>query len=315
MRTSGDGGSTMRISRERRTGTGCLVVSVLSVVSVAAQAAAWRGVERLPGHEPVIVKVEEKARTYFRVTPRKPLEVVVRGPAKLRVVSRAEMPAASERQVSYRLRVSEGKKVVERQSAETIPSTQARIKTGARSLGQSRQVIVKVPGDGLHTLRVSVEGLPSVLVRLLTAEAASRSERTVSLTPVEASRSVLFKEGERVIPYYSVLPGKPVRFRVVGPTRLDLISRLDFDSTMLGRQSYRLAISDGRRRREVEFKTTKALTAAYEDLKDRVPSKFRRLEMPVDEGLHVISVDLVKPARGSVEIQARIPEPSVGNEE
>lgn len=304
----------MSIPRERRAATVCLPVAVLLIVSVAAHAATWKGVDRLAGREPVVVTVDERAKTYFRVTPQAPLEVVVEGPARLRVVSRAELPADSKQPVSYRIRVSEGKKVLERQSAETILSTQARLEKGAQALGESRQMIVKVTGKGKHTLRISVKGLPSVLLRLLTGPASDRG-RTVSLTPVDASRSVLFKEEEKVIPYYSALPGKPVLFRVVGPTRIDLISRLDFDPTMRGRQSYRLAISYDGRLREVEFKTTKALTATYENLKDRVPSKFRRFELTVGKGLHEISVALLKPAGGSVEVQARIPESSVGNVE
>lgn len=315
MRLRCNGGISVRTPREHRAFRVHLAAALFLVVNAAVQAAAWKGVDRLPGRESVNVKVEEKTRTYFRATPQAPVEVVVKGPAMLRVVSRAELPAASGTPVSYRVRVSEGKKVLERQSIVTTLSTQARTKKGPQALGQSRQMIVKVLGSGDHTLKVSVEGVPSVLLRLLTVEAPDRKERTVSLTPVEATRSVLFKEGERVFPYYSALPGKPVRFRVVGPVKLDLISRLDFDLTMRGRQSYRLAISDGRRRREVEFKTTKALTATYEDLKDRVPSKFRRLELPVGEGMHEITVDLLKPAHGSVEVQARIPEPTVGNEE
>ena len=83
-----------------------------------------------------------------------------------------------------------------------------------------------------------------------------------------------------------------------------------------GTQSYRLAISDGGKPlRELQYKTTKALTATYPELTDRVPSKFRRASLPIPSGLHEISVALVKPKNGSVEIHARIPEPDVGNAE
>ncbi len=103
---------------------------------------------------------------------------------------------------------------------------------------------------------------------------------------------------------------------MVGPTALDLVARLDFDATMRGPQIYRLGILEGARRlREIQFRTTKATTAAYADLKDRVPSKYDRVRIPVGDGTHEITVTLLAPARGSAEIHARIPEPSVGNEE
>ena len=105
----------------------------------------------------------------------------------------------------------------------------------------------------------------------------------VADTPTEPRTVTLFAgavtvtEGEKSIAYYSVMPGKPVKLRVVGPTTLDLLARLDFGDTMRGVQTYRLVLSEGGRKfRELEFRTTKATTARYSELKDRVPSKFDR---------------------------------------
>jgi hypothetical protein len=127
---------------------------------------------------------------------------------------------------------------------------------------------------------------------------------------------VLVAENEKIIPYYTTMAGKPVRLRVVGPATLELITRLDFDSSMRGSHAYRLAISEGGKRlREVEFRTNKATTASYTNLKDRVPSKFDRLMLPIGNGTHEISVELLAPAGGAAEIHARIPQPTVGNEE
>ena len=138
----------------------------------------------------------------------------------------------------------------------------------------------------------------------------------ISMTPVEAPRSVTVAEGEKMIPYYSVLPGKPVRWRIVGPTRLELTSRLDFDPSMRGAQSYRLAVLEqGQRDREFGFRTTKATTASYTDLKERVASKLSRVVVQLGEGVHELSVELREPKSGSAELHARIPSPTVGEEE
>ena len=175
--------------------------------------------------------------------------------------------------------------------------------------------MVDVPA-GKHELTLVLEDTQSVLVRLQRGAAAKGHEMMVSLTPVEAPRSVLLAEGERTIAYYSVLPKKAVRLRVVGPTRLELMTRLDFDPTMRGTQSYSLAISDGDRRlREVTFKTTKATTASYTNLTDRVPSKFDRVQLVIEAGTHEISVELLQPVQGSVEIRALIPQPAVLDQE
>jgi hypothetical protein len=138
----------------------------------------------------------------------------------------------------------------------------------------------------------------------------------VSLTPIKAPRSVSVIEGEKSIAYYSLMPGQPVVLRVVGPSTLDCLTRLDYDATMRGAQAYRLRIVErGRTLRTVDFRTTKSGGATYAELKDRVPSRYDRFSLPVGNGLHEIEVHLVKPANGSAEIHARIPEPSVGNTE
>ena len=295
-----------------------LALPLLAAAPLAAapgRTETWTGIERLPGHPPVLVKVEGDARVYFRATPEQPLVVPLRGPARLRVVSRAELLPGTEQPVGYRVRVSTGRKRLEQQTVQTVRSADATLGRRAPGLGQSRQMIVQVP-QGDHALRISVSGTPAVLLRLLRAEPAARREEMVALTPFDAPRSVSLKEYEKLLPYYSALPGRPVRYRVVGPTTLDVMTRLDFDLTMRGTQSYRLAISDdGAAVREVEYRTTKALTAIYPDLSDHVPGKFRRLRLPIGKGVHVISIALVRPKQGSVEVRALIPQPAVGNTE
>jgi len=85
---------------------------------------------------------------------------------------------------------------------------------------------------------------------------------------------------------------------------------------MRGSQSYRLRVTEhGAVIHEIAFKTTKATTASYTNLADHVPSKFDQSTLAFGDGLHEIQIAILEPARGSVEIHARIAEVSVGNEE
>ncbi len=303
----------MRLARPLAIAAVSLAAGILP--SAAANAVKWEAIERLPGQSPVIVMVEEKPRNYFRIRPGHPLTVPIEGPARLRVVSRLELPPGAKQVVSYSLRVAEGDKELNRADTESSASSQVRDTEGKRLIGKSRRLGVDIPA-GRHVLTLSVEGAPALLVRLHQAAPARGGEPTVTLTPIEAPRSVTVQEGEKSIPYYSVLPGRPVKLRVVGPTSVDLICRLDFDASMRGPQTYRLGLSErGRRFRELQFKTTKATTAVYADLADRVPSKFDRVRLPIGGGLHEITIELLSPPRGSAEIHARIPQPTVGPQE
>src|SRR5439155_3355501 len=126
---------------------------------------------------------------------------------------------------------------------------------------------------GKHQITLAVENAAAVLVRLQQGAPARGEEPMATLTPINAPRSVTVNEGEKTIPYYTTFVGKPVRMRVVGPTILDLTIRLDFDATMRGGHGYRIVVSDkGRSARQLDFKTTKSTTAAFTNLRDRVPS-------------------------------------------
>ena len=161
----------------------------------------------------------------------------------------------------------------------------------------------------------SIGGANSALLRIQTSSGRA-AQAMVGLSPVAAERSVSVAEGEKLIPYYTVAANMPVRLRVIGPTTLELSSRLDFDSTMRGEQSYRLRLSEGARTlRDLDLKTTKAVAASYHNVRDRVPSKVGVTRIPIPDGTHEISIALVQPARAAVQVHARIPEPSVGNEE
>jgi len=283
-------------------------------LTTAAAAAGWETIESLPGRKPETVTVKQKRRIYFRLTPPTPLTVSVTGPARLRVISRAILSGRPDEVAAYQIVALEGGRALLTTRHETSAARSARA-TGVAALGKGRTMLIQVP-DGTHAIQLQLTGTPAVLVRLQRAGPEGAPQAWVSLTPIQATRSVSVIEGEKSIAYFSLMPGKPVVLRVVGPSTLDCLTRLDYDATMTGTQAYRLRIVErGRTLRTVDFRTSKSGGATYAELKDRVPSRYDRFSLPVGHGLHEIEVHLVKPASGSAEIHARIPQPSVGNTE
>ena len=292
--------------------TAMTALITLFAAGPAAAAPKYTAIEKLPGAGPITLQVGDNARVYFRVTAAKPLEVPVDGPAHVRIVSRVECPRSGV--VSYRLTAREGGRVVDQIETESSASSEARLQDGDAPIGKSRRLTFDLPA-GHHVLSLALSEAQVAYLRIQTAGARG-AEPMVSLTPVEAERSVNVTEGEKLIPYYTVTAEKPVRLRVIGPTTLELSSRLDFDATMRGTQSYRLRLTDGGQvLRTLEFKTTKAIAASYENVRDRMPSKLQVTKVAVSQGSHEIAVALISPVRGVAQVHARIPEPNVGNEE
>jgi len=291
-----------------------LILSSMLSVSPAVADTRWHAIESIPDQAALTVDVGGKARIYYRIAAAKEFTVEVKGPGRLKIVSRAESPPGAAAVVPYRVSIREGTRTVKEQATESSLTDQAALHGGS-AVCKSRTFTWAIPA-GAHRIRFTQTGAPGVLVRLLVSNASAASQPMVSISPIETFRTVTVSEGEKMIPYYSVLPGKPVRWRIVGPTRLELESRLDFDPTMRGSQVYRLAVlEEGKKPREFSYQTTKATTASYADLKDRVASKLDRAVVELGAGTHEISVVLRAPASGSVEVHARISEPSAGEEE
>lgn len=284
--------------------------------ATAARAGAWDPVERLEGTPPVVVEVGRKPRLYFPLSPQRPLEIPVEGPARVRIVSRAVVAENSKAPAIYTLSVTAGGKVLGEARTESSRAPNARRRGGKGAVCKSRTLAVEVPA-GRHRLIVHAEGAPLLLVRILVASPRrDPAAKMVSLTATTAARSVTVVERELMIPYYTTRVASPVVFRVVGPTNLELSSRLDFETTMRGPQRYRLSIRvDGAPAREEAFTTTKAAGASYSETKDRLPSKLDRFVLPIGEGTHDVAIELIAPKKGTAQIHGRIPQPSIGNEE
>ena len=286
----------------------------LAANATGVAAGPWEAIETLPGHAPSELVVGGNRRVYFRVTPEQPLEIPIQGPGQLRITSRFELPAGQDRVVQYTVRVLDAGRELEKEETESAPSHQVSDPAGRVVIGKSRKMTVDV-APGMRRLTLQVSGAV-VRVRLQQAGTARSGQTMVTLTPVDAPRFVTVIEGEKSLPYATAMPGRPVKLRLVGPTSLDLMTRLDFDPTMRGSVGYTLAVSEnGKRLRLTSFKTSKSMDASFKELRDRVPSKFDRFQIDVPAGLHEYQVELVAPEHGAVEVHARIPQPSVGGEE
>lgn len=291
-----------------------LFATAAALQPLPVPAHAWTAVEKIAGAAPVTVLVRDKPRTYFRVTPSAPITVAIDGPARVRIVSRAELPRGASTVTTYRLDATEAGRVIESLDTETTAAADVQLATGGQPVGKSRRMTFDVP-EGTHRITLNLQGVAAAFVRIQHATPRTNAPM-VSLTPLHASRSVSVSEGQKLITYYTTTPGQPVSLRIVGPTTLELLTRLDYDITMRGTQSYRISVSEkGHSPQTFDFKTTKAAAAVYVNLPDRVPSKFSRVRIPVPAGTHEYAVELVQPADGSAEVHARISTPSVGNEE
>ena len=108
--------------------------------------------------------------------------------------------------------------------------------------------------------------------------------------------------------YYHFGVETPLTFSVVGPTTLKVYTRLDFDYTMNGSQSYTIEVScDGQLINSYHYHTEKLDTAVYLERTDILPGSRKTMRIPVPSGNHRFEVRCLRPDNCGVAAKIMIP--------
>ena len=280
----------------------------------SAGLAKWRAIEDIPGSTLVQLNVQGESRVYFAATGQKPLKLSVEGPTDLKLVSRLKL-GRTQAVSSYALRVLASGKLIATQQTETGPSQASPLSGDDFVPAKSRTFEFHVPA-GVHEITFKPDGSSTVFLRLFKPweGPGGARERMVSLTPISPSRTVTLIEGEKQILYYTVTGKEKADFRVIGPTPVQVLARLDFSPSMRGSQRYVLTASLGERGLPpYVLQTTKATAASYRERPDVVPSKYDTFTLDVPAGVHVLSLRLTSPTGGAGEVHVRIPRGALDN--
>lgn len=276
----------------------------------------WGAIEHVEGAAPRQVLVKGKPFAYFRMSRRFPIRFTVRGPAQLIVISRAELPPGSAGPSSYYVRVLAAHSVLKVQKPESGPAPDVRLADSSDvTLCESRRLVVPIQ-EGEQTIWIQVGGAPSVFIRVLFEPPEGESWARESLQPAKSYRTLTVTNGGEQIPYYTAAHGKPVTFRIEGPARLELTSRLDCEADARHATPYTLLVTSGcDSLRTLRYRAIPAKDAAYMEIKDRVPSQPERAVLTFGPGPAEVTVALADPRDGAAEIRARLLKPSEEGED
>lgn len=276
----------------------------------------WGPIEHVQGaiSRPVLVKGTPYG--FFRVAKSRPIRFSVRGPARLAIISRAEVPAGTTEPIRYSVLVRAAHFVRGAQSVESSPAPGVRLADSSHvTLCESRRLDVPVDA-GAQEVWISENGARAVYVRIvfLPPDSGAAEGDSVAASDGADVVPVVVKGATRV--YYRVTSGRPVRFHLVGPARLEIASRLDLDPTDRFSVSYALVLSlGGRAVRTVRYATVPSTKASYPGVKKRAPSKEDRAVLLLGPGPAEVSVSLAKPRGGAAVVRAARLSPAQGGED
>ncbi len=301
--------------------TGLIVALLFSFGGAAAyvdnESMEWNSCKAVDSGKRIKIKIGRNNLSYYKVERNKPASFVIRGPAYVKLISRQLPPKKATGKFTYTMTVMRdrrgelteilGKEVV------TAWSSRARLNSNDNDfVGEPEDNYLYVP-KGKHTLIVDISDKDcAVAVRMFVEKRIVRDEM-ISLTPSDFERvCLLVQTSGNEYPHYRFTHEKPLHFTVVGPTTVNIGTRLDFESDAPQTSSYALMITgrnaEGRTLDEGGyFKTKKLSRTTYKDCPGIAPGDNQVMELKVPSGRWAFELSLINSDHSGVTARILMP--------
>ncbi len=248
--------------------------------------------------------VTRKMDTYTVLTKGQPVTITVDGPTYLRVYTRIPWTDRTQRGVLYKIILQENELEERIITFESEMSSVSK-NTQGKPVSKWRSFYIEVP-QGSNTYKITHWLSPSDTILLKFTHESPKKWRDIPAT--EYNTVIEAAEDERIIRYYELEHDATIALRIKGPTKLMVITRLNYDETMFGEQSYSLLAEDGATTERFQLKCHKSETVTYTDRQELIPSNIKRSYIDVSDGWHTIQFTLSGTTAQSVSVRFQVEE-------
>ncbi|MBU1636329.1 hypothetical protein KKC97_01515 [bacterium] len=281
-----------------------LLALIVAFVSITLAQSGFQYRKPSSFDEDIQLIISGKTRHYFVLDQDSHVEVTVKGPSKLKVMSRlvlADKQESGDYQFIYQLDDSKKLKTV---SHKTVLSDKVEYKDSHEGgVSVLRKRIIDVP-RGSHTYRFSlpVDSKHTLFMRFSQkTNEFTGGTPVVAMTPFQYTTSVDLVSREESYTYYRVSDKDRVVLKLVGPATMKVLSRIEFDSQMQGKQKWKIQLlEDGSEKRVYNLSATKSEVNAYREEIDLVPSHAEIFFIEIPKGEHVYEFKLPENHRSAI---------------
>lgn len=285
--------------------------------ATAAAAADYHFITPYAFDEKMDVHIAGKTRPYYVLSDGKTVQVKVKGPTRLRVVSRAALETGQD-SIDYNF-------VARREGAQKTISFKHRSRLfdngslpgdGGGAVTASRTRVIDVPrGEQVYIFSVPRNSKQTVLLRFAReSNEFGQGDKVVAMTPISYTTRVDIVTREEASAYYRVGGKDKVLLKLIGPATLKVLNRIEFDQNMNGRQKWRVqVVEDGRIRATHSFSAKQSQVTSYRETSPYVASRAEAFFIEVPDGTHEYEFRLPDNHR-SVLFRYLLPEKQLGKD-
>lgn len=266
------------------------VLALTLTVAAAAVAADFKYLTPYTFDRQVDVQIVGKSREYYALTDDDRVQIKVKGPTRLRVVSRAVLNANQDSTEYQFLGRREGaqKSVTFRHRSHVFDNATISGESDG-NVTAARSKVIDVPrGEQTYTFFLPRHSKQTVLLRFARESTDfAQGSKIIALTPVSYSSRVDLVTKEEASAYYRMGSKDNVKLQLIGPATLKVMTRIEFDQNMNGRQKWRVqVIEDGKVKATHSLSATRSQVTTYREAATVVPSRAEPLFIEVPEGTH-----------------------------
>lgn len=246
---------------------------------------------------PILINISGKSLTYYPILFDDASVFSVRGPGKLKIITRRHLDSQNENKSGYILfyRINGGKKI-EVDFNNVKPDGKAyfeNFSSGYPSIGENINIELT---RGENTIEISnSSNKAKVYVRVLYTKIKEKKIDWISLSPVYPNYPVSLVTNEDVVTYYRYSSDKPLKIQVAGPTTLRILNRIEFDFKMKGKVNYRIEVREDKKLKNTYMLCSDRsdVTSYKKDVK-KTPGRANEIVIAVPSGTHtyeIVSLD------------------------
>lgn len=233
--------------------------------------------------------ISGNTRSYYLLSTDRFSTINVRGPGKLRVITRGRFVSENDADIDYEILYSvngaELKKVEENSVGRSKKAKYQNSSLGVP--GELKDFEIKL-GRGYHTIQFKLndDDIP-VANRYLFTSTKPKKKNWISYSPKQPSEPVNLISREDITHYYRFSMEEPLSIEVNGPTELRVLTRIENHYHMKGRIQYRVQVTE---KNEVintyQLSSSRSQVTVYESDDKLVPGKAREFVINVPSGRH-----------------------------
>jgi len=262
----------------------------------------------------ITIIISGKNRTYYPVKFNNPTIVTVKGPGKLKIITRAQINSQTQNPLDYAVyyKINGAQKIDANFKSIKLDS---KTKFKDESLGfpgTGENIVIELSrGENTIELWHAVEK-PVLYARFLFTETKGKKIDWVSMSPIFPNEPVSLVTNEEAVTYYRYSENKPLKIKVTGPTTLKVLSRIENHYQMKGRINYRLQVKeDGTVKNTYQLSSVRSDVTVYKNGGGKTPGKANEIVITVPGGTHIYEVSPLDKDKNSILARILFPKKDV----